>query len=332
MASSELTEAKTILGILSDTRAEHYDSWFIIGSILYNLSKGKEPGISLWHDFTKRGTMFSKEDCNDKWSTMRKSPYSIRMLFQYAQQDHMQCFEEYKINRSKKKLKEACRSIDTGEYVFAEALYYLCCDEFTYNDSWYQYRDNTWAKTKNYMELKKKIQCLKGFIMEDNKLLRDRRTIVSDLIRDKEDENEMDQADTLRMEVKTIENKLAIYTVVLEKLNTAGFKNAIMSECKELFYDDTLKVENTITIENDTYVPPIEVINPIYVYDEFYEQMKQKQWKPSSTTWKRVHEIINDFELKKCNTISRKLKTYFTSQHVKIVEDRKHGHKIYIEY
>jgi hypothetical protein len=248
MASSELTEVKTILGILSDTRAEHYDSWFIIGSILYNLSKGKEPGISLWHDFTKRGTMFSKEDCNDKWSTMRKSPYSIRMLFQYAQQDHMQCFEEYKINRSKKKLKEACRSIDTGEYVFAEALYYLCCDEFTYNDSWYQYKDNTWTKTKNCMELKKKIQCLKGFIIEDNKLLRDRRTIVSDLIRDKEDENEMDQADTIRMEVKTIENKLAIYTVVLEKLNTAGFKNAIMSECKELFYDDTIGIEKT----NDT--------------------------------------------------------------------------------
>jgi hypothetical protein len=139
--------------------------------------------------------------------------------------------------------------------------------------------------------------------------------------------------------VKTIENKLTIYTVVLEKLNTAGFKNAIMSECKELFYDDTMGIdhnintENLITIENETYVPPqVEVINPIYVYDEFYEQMKQKQWKPSSTTWKRVHEIISDFELQKCNTISRKLKTYFTSQNVKIVVDKKHGHKIYIEY
>ena len=55
------------------------------------------------------------------------------------------------------------------------------------------------------------------------------------------------------------------------------------------------------------------------------------KWKVSDK-YKRVGDIINDFQLKKDRIISKQVKEYFINNGVKVDEDKSNGHKIYIEY
>jgi hypothetical protein len=70
----------------------------------------------------------------------------------------------------------------------------------------------------------------------------------------------------------------------------------------------------------------------INLKDDFYEQMKHKQWKISDTNWKRIRDITEHFGFSVNKSTSRKIKDYFIKQNVKIDEDDKNGHKIFIEY
>ena len=51
-----------------------------------------------------------------------------------------------------------------------------------------------------------------------------------------------------------------------------------------------------------------------------------------SKTYKKISEIINDFQFTKSIVLSRKLKEYFILNGVTVEIDKKHGHRIYIEY
>jgi len=333
--------------MLSEKRSSEYDSWFTIGTIFYHVSNGSEKGIEEFIDFSKRTDTFSEEYCSNKWSSMKQFPYSIRVLITFVKQDNMDEFIQCKRRLSKKKLLHTISlyQTDIPEYQIAESLHMLCMDEFVYNDEgWFHDVEGQWVKTKHAMELKKSIQQLKGFLQEENKILKNKRSDVKNKVRDLEEIDVQDRTDewkvyleTVQKELVTLDHKVTTCTTVQLQLDKTAFKNGILLECKELFYDShvVVKKESNINTKHDhpdNYMKMLHTTNDIDTTDECYEQMKDKKWIKSDTTWKRIRDIINDFGLDKSNATARRLYKYFLNKNVQIYKDDKHGHKIFIQY
>lgn len=109
-----------------------------------------------------------------------------------------------------------------------------------------------------------------------------------------------------------------------------GIYSSILQDMKQVLFDDTPQISNKIQ-HSEHSEEVIENTNTLQNSTEFELLMKVILWKPS-TKWKRIQTIINDFNLEKSKSTTRKIREYFIKQNIKIVLDDRNGHKIYIEY
>jgi len=110
-----------------------------------------------------------------------------------------------------------------------------------------------------------------------------------------------------------------------------------MTECKDIFLDTTGLLDSYLDtiMDKEMLLPDTTSERQNTVFDTYMEDsIKEKlndKWRVSNT-YKRLATIVSDFNFKKSNIISQKVKEYFINKGVKIDEDKKKGHKIYIEY
>ena len=236
--------AERFLRIISDNRANDRDDWMTIGWVLFNIGEGSKKGLELWIEFSHRcPEKFQESVCVYEWNRMVKKDLSIGTLRYFAREDNS---EEYIKIVSELMKPHIDNSLSGSHNDIAKALSerygeQFVCASIAYK-SWYEYQDHTWNKVEEGITLRTKIsdELVNRYVELGNKYL-------------------------MQLSKCNDEAEKAMYNVrvknaqrMINNLKSCPYKNNVMRECMEVFYDSTFhkKLDSnawTIGFKNGIY-------------------------------------------------------------------------------
>lgn len=241
---ADLRNAKDILPLISDHRAELFDDWLDIGFTLFCISKGSDEGLDLWCDFSERcPDKYNKDDCISRWNNMYDGGKTIAGLSFYAKLDNPLEYKQYMEKRMKKQLDESIGLSGTN-YDLAKVLYEEYNDEFICASPegtvgvWYKFHNHRWEENKQATDL--------YLILSEHVYDLYKNAYEKEREKEKGEENEKTSA-----KVKQIRK-------IMSNLKTNSFKTNVIKEGKNLFrfYDLSKKLDsnkNLIGFKNGVY-------------------------------------------------------------------------------
>ena len=115
-----LSDAKQLIKLLSDYRAEDRQDWLKVGWILYNISQGSDEGFEIWNEFSKRcGEKYNEYVCQYNWNKMTEGDLTIGTLHYFAKQDNKKSYLKFIKENNKDILNE---SLNGSHYNIAEVF------------------------------------------------------------------------------------------------------------------------------------------------------------------------------------------------------------------
>ena len=224
--------AKKLALILSVERASNYTDWIYVGYCLHGISPTL---MNSWIGFSKKWEMFENpRECERQWDWFHKNNnknITIGSLHYWAKMDDPEKYEciireslSANIIQSIKGEKKAGAHTDVAKviYYYFKSLY--VCSNIKDN-TWYFFNEITggkWEETELGHILRRKLSSeIVDLYMYYMKKFQDELRLLDE---DSED------ADRLNNRVK------GCGTVII-KLKDSGYKDKIMKECKEYFYD-----------------------------------------------------------------------------------------------
>lgn len=222
------TSAK-LLPMLSDFRAEDRGEWMTVGWALYNISDGSEQGLDQWLEFSSRcDEKYDEASCIYEWEKMVKKDITLGTLHYYASIDNPEMYNEYKIERSKEHMHEALNGShnDIAKMLFAEHGTNFVCASIS-NKLWYQFTDHHWEEIEEGVYLREKISSdiVQRFAEIGRKTLMDKY-------------NSTDKIDDVKLSTQ-----LKLVNKMISNLKSSPYKNNVMRECAEVFYDPRFKAK-----------------------------------------------------------------------------------------
>ncbi len=212
-----------IVNILSNERANNYTQWIEVGWSLHNIDPNSQELLDMWINFSKRSSKFVDGECEKEWEKMRGDGLNIGSLYYWAKIDNN---EEYNRIMDRDINRVLTKSIDqVTNYDIAEVLYKIYRYEFKYSNSeWFMFKNHLWHTMKDAMELRQKIS---------TELVKKYMKLIGELNRISSSDN----ADITEEEKEEAKKKSKKVMDLINKLKTTSFKESLMKECKELFYD-----------------------------------------------------------------------------------------------
>lgn len=222
-----LTMAKKLLPMLSEFRAEDRNEWMTIGWLLFNITDGHPDGLELWCEFSSRvEDKYDENVCIYQWEHMVKKDLTIGTLRYYAKTDNP---EEYKKFKEEQMEKHLIASVEGGSHNdVAKILFEDYGDEFVCasfsNKVWFQFVNHKWEQIEEGVFLREKISgtIIQRYVAKVKKLY------------DQINEATKEQAELIQSRIKNI-NKM------IGNLKNSSYKNNIMKEASEVFYDQRFK-------------------------------------------------------------------------------------------
>ena len=215
--------SEKLIPLLADWRSEERNEWMTIGWILFNIGDGSEQALEQWLEFSARcEEKYDEASCIYEWEKMVRKDLTLGTLHYYAEIDNPELYKEFKHEQADQHVKE---SLNGSHNDIAKLLYSEYGNEFVcasiLNKSWYQFRDHHWEE------------------IEDGIFLREK---ISDEIVDKYS----DMGSELFTKANKVQDKAegAMYEArfkqvqkLLVNLKSSPYKNNIMKEAMEVFYD-----------------------------------------------------------------------------------------------
>ncbi len=222
-ANYDLNQILEIVNILSNERAENYAQWVEVGWALHNIDPNSQELLDCWINFSKRSHKFVDGECEKEWTKMRGDGLNIGSLYYWAKIDNN---EEYNRIMDRDINRVLNKSIDqVTNHDIAEVLHKIYRYEFRYSNSeWFMFRNHLWHPMKEAMELRQKIST--ELVKKYMKLISELNKIASS-----------DSVDITEEEKEEAKKKSKKVMDLINKLKTTSFKESLMKECKELFYD-----------------------------------------------------------------------------------------------
>ncbi len=251
----QMATARELIELLDPSRAEKRDEWLEVGWILYSISNGSEDGANLWIQFSQQSVdKFSLEVCLREWSRMYKGNHTLGSLKHYAKIDSPEEYKEFHQNRLEKIIS---KGIDGSHNDLAKALYesysteYVCAS--LKPEMWFYYTDHHWEPMEEGIELRKKISDDLG--KRYSKMIKGQ----FDQLADADDDDASGK--------KESETKIAAIYKLIKNLKNNTFKNSLMKECRELFYDRNFlkrlgKGKYLLALQNGVYDLQNHVFRP----------------------------------------------------------------------
>jgi P4 family phage/plasmid primase-like protien len=215
--------AKELMPMISDERADNYESWHEMGRVWYCLGDGSQEALEEWIKFSAKTSRdnFNEAKCVYEWeNNLAGFNYTIGTLKYYAGQDTPDKYETWKKTQQKKRFKD---SLNGGQYDIAKMLHDVHGTNFVCasieKDLWYEFRGHKWFKTEKAHSLRTKIstEIVQKFIDEGKKLYND--------MMDGGDEDEAPK-------------KQKVINKIIAQLKSSSFKKGILTEAQELFYNE----------------------------------------------------------------------------------------------
>ena len=227
--SKNIEVAKRLLPMLSDKRAEDYQEWRKIGWLLNREGDGSPEALDLWLEFSARcDEKYVETQCISDWNsfTVRHDTPTMGTLHYYASIDSPEDYKEYKNAQCDRYVEE---SLNGSHHDIAKVLKEQYRNEFVCasiaNKIWYQYRDHRWEEIEEGIFLRQHISKeIVDLFTEKGKVLMTKWAGVEDKA-----EEAMHNA------------RLKQVQKIIANLKSSPFKNNIMKEAMEVFYDRNFK-------------------------------------------------------------------------------------------
>ena len=223
-------------------RATDQAEWFHVGQCLHNIHPDL---LDVFLDFSAQcEEKFNEADCIQRWNSMtfrndgdRQGLGTLRF---WSRTDNPDGYIEIESRNVERLIVAACSGAehDVASLIFAKFRDSYKCSDFGKN-VWYRWRGHIWAETDSGIDLQLKLskEIAQEFFKRSNIIARD--------LEGKECTTE-GKGECGACEYCQNEAKRVLFMKMYMKLKTTSFKNNVMKECRELFYDEdfTKKVDS----------------------------------------------------------------------------------------
>ena len=222
--------AKKLILILSQERASDYSEWIEVGYCLHSISFELLPA---WIAFSKKWPLYNdSSECEKQWEWFDKNnnkQYTIASLHYWAKQDDYDKYEEI-IRDSLSSLVHSSVGSEGSHADVANVIYHYFKDCFVCSNI----KDNTWFYFNEQ----------NGGKWEETEvghILRKRLSNEIVALYNHYGQRYKDKAQNLALEdedaAKLQDNKHTKCLIIQVKLKDSNYKDKVMKECKEYFYD-----------------------------------------------------------------------------------------------
>jgi P4 family phage/plasmid primase-like protien len=213
-----------LLDILSDHRAADRNEWMMVGWTLYNIFKGSDEGLQKWVRFSQRSPdNFSMQVCHYEWSQMKIKDMTVGSLKYLARHDNLEEYKKVMAGYMTPHLEQAMKLKGSHNDV-AKALFeqyegmYVCAS--IKDKLFFLFNGHCWVKEDEGVYLRSKIS--------------------DEIVRYYEDMAEMYLGKYKQAEEEQqamFKKKMNFCLDMMGKLKSAPYKNNVMKECMEVFYN-----------------------------------------------------------------------------------------------
>lgn len=221
----DIRRAMKYASMLSEKRAYDYEDWIQVGFALHSVDSSLLPA---WIEFSQKCTKKYKDgECEKKWYNMKTPPngcvLTIRSLAYWAKQDNPKEYETFNREEFRRMMSKSLE--ENNMYYLAKSVHAKYADKFVCSDLksnvWWEFKNHRWNRVIDAFTLK--ILLSEDFANEYNKKIA-------------EISLELPGKSGFEKERMTLErNRL---TKITEKLMNTNFKETLIKECKNLFYDN----------------------------------------------------------------------------------------------
>jgi len=236
----DIKQISQLLNILKDERAINHDSWIEVGWCLYNINCNDIDLLNLWKEFTinkyPKYNNGSKRNCEREWNSMRGKSLTgkklgIGSLYYWAKTDDPDAYMNikrqdihYYIDKSMN-----CTNYDIARVLYEMYKYQFVCASIR-SQAWYVFTNHKWKEDDGAISLRKKIS--EDLVNEYIRIISNYNVEAAKIDMDSELTSEEKEK-----EKKKYEEKTKTLMNIITKLKTTSFKDNIMKECRELFYE-----------------------------------------------------------------------------------------------
>ena len=211
--------AKQLVKILSPSRCDDYGTWIEVGFCLHNIDYNL---LDTWIEYSKKSSKYISGECERLWKGFKQQGLSIGSLHRWGKLDDPDNYKKIIDNSLQLVLYE---SLSCTNYDVAKILYklyghvYRCTS--TKHSTWYEFCNHRWKEVESGISLKMKIS---------TELASKYRVLQYKYNKQLLNVRDPSEIEKLNKNIKKVE-KLMNY------VKDTAFKNKIMHECAELFYD-----------------------------------------------------------------------------------------------
>lgn len=148
-----------IMDMLSDERAEDYNSWIDVGWTLFNVGQGCDEMLQIWIDFSRRSSKFVEGDCEERWAKMEMRDKTIGSLFAMARSDSPDAYKTWKDMNINTRILKSLYEAKPNEWDVAQVILKLYKDRFLCADAkkdvWYEFVGHRWQYMDDNVTLRK---------------------------------------------------------------------------------------------------------------------------------------------------------------------------------
>ena len=240
--------------ILNEDYYSNYPNWIKVGWALHNTD---EKCFLTWLKFSSKWDAFDwltqVDDCWEKWNNMREIGYSDRSIKYFARECDKEEAEKIYNKALETLIKQTLNisfeknlngsKVDPREVDLARLAWHMFKDYFRCasikHSQWYEFKDNRWQKNEQGTGLRRQLSD------KMSRLYVNRCNEMMATIRENDPNKEEKSTESLISEGN-------IYNCIALKLKNSSHKDAVMKECKEVFYDngfeEKLNGESTKTL------------------------------------------------------------------------------------
>ena len=222
-----LKTSQRLLPMLADFRAEERNEWITIGWILYNIGEASPQALEQWMEFSARcEDKYDEANCIYEWERMVRKDLTLGTLRHFASIDSPQLYKEFKREQSEHYVKESLNGShnDIAKVLFSEYGNEFVCASIA-GKTWFQFKDHKWEEIEEGVFLREKIS-------ED--IVTKYSDIGSELFTKLASVQDKGEEAMFNARLKQVQK-------IISNLKSSPYKNNIMKEAMEVFYDRRFK-------------------------------------------------------------------------------------------
>lgn len=219
-----LKKSEKLLPMLSAFRSSDRMEWMNVGWALYNISDGCQEGLEQWLEFSARDeSKYDEAVCINEWEKMTKRDLTLGTLRYYASVDNPEMYKEFQKEQSDYHIKESLNGShnDIAKILHSEYGNEFVCASVIGKGIWYQFSNHRWEEVEEGVFLRSKIS---------SEIVQRYVDMGNELYAKKHDTQD-------KAECAMYEARFKLSQKIITNLKSAPYKNNVMKECMEVFYD-----------------------------------------------------------------------------------------------